>query len=379
VKLAVLGIGNVGLAFLKALKEDGVSVELRLCDISKQRLEAAEGVVGRAEVVQSDLSSDEGVLRCVDGVDLVVDALPSRLSPRVLELCASRCIDVLSISFISVDPFRYHEPFAACGRKLVVDAGIAPGLSNIMVARIASILDDVEEVGIYVGGLPAKPVEPLGYVITWSAEDLIEEYTRRARIVKNGRVVEVDPLESVENVEIPGLGVFEAFYSDGLRTMLKTLVGKIRNMYEKTLRWPGHLEKIRLLRDLGFFDTQPIEIGNVSIPPRIFTARILEKRLRASVEDVVIMQIVGRGRRGGEEREITYRVIVEYDRGRGLSAMSKATGFTAYAIFREVFLKNRVVEPGLVPPEALGFIEDAFRDVISYLKSRDVVITELWK
>lgn len=376
-RIAVLGLGNVGLAFVKALAEDSINLEfVRFCDASCERLEMARGILGFGEAIQSDLSSVDGIAKCVEGVDVVIDALPSRLSPSVFRVCGSRCVDVLSVSFVAEDPFRYHELFERCGRRLVVDAGIAPGLSNIIAANIVSQLDVVDELGIYVGGLPSEPVGVLNYVVTWSAEDLIEEYVRKARILRNGSVTEVDPLEDVEIIEIPGMGRFEAFYSDGLRTMLKTLTGKVRNMYEKTIRWPGHLEKIKLLRDLGFFDSEPIEVGGVKVVPKIFTARILEKRLKGFARDFVLMYIVGQGVRSGVAKTIRYLVKVGFDEERGLSAMSKATGFTAYAVFREVFIKGRVGAYGVVPPEVLGFDENTFSDVISYLRSKGVEVRE---
>ncbi len=373
-KIAVLGLGGVGYAFLKALSEDMGEVYVRICDVSRDRLEKASVLMDRIEALQLDLSDPTNVARCIEGVDLVIDALPSRLSFEVLKLCGKKCIDTLSVSFIKEDPFELDPAFRECGKKLVVDAGVAPGLSNVIAGRIASLLDEVQEVGIYVGGIPKEPVGPLKYVVTWSAEDLIEEYTRRARIVRDHAIVEVDPLQEIEVVEIPGIGKFEAFYSDGLRTMLRTLRDRVRNMYEKTLRWPNHLEKIRLLRDLGFFDSEEIEIDGARIAPRRFTAKLLERKLRIEVEDLVLLYVVGKGLQSNDFRSLEYLVVARYDHRRKLSAMSKITGFTAFAIMKNVFVEGSIDGFGLIPPEILGFNDRIYRSILSYLTFKDIEI-----
>ncbi|MBS7637268.1 saccharopine dehydrogenase, partial [Candidatus Bathyarchaeota archaeon] len=214
------------------------------------------------------------------------------------------------------------------GVTIIPDCGVAPGLSNMLVGRSAQKLDEVHSIHILVGGIPARAEPPLGYTITWSPEDLLDEYTRKVRIVRDGMLTEVEPLTGLENMDLPGVGTLEAFYTDGLRTLLRTV--KAREMWEKTLRYPGHVEKIRLLRDLGFLDGESIEIEGLPIPIKRLTARILERKLyRPKVEDVLVMKVEVSGIRGGEDKRYTHYLLDRYDKERGITAMARTTAYTA--------------------------------------------------
>ncbi|MFN7105528.1 MAG: saccharopine dehydrogenase C-terminal domain-containing protein [Pyrobaculum sp.] len=290
------------------------------------------------------------------GFDLVINALPGSIGFRASERALRAGVDTIDVSFYPEDPFSLEEVAAASSARYIPDAGVAPGLSNVLAGRIVAELGSVETLAIYVGGIPERPVGPLGYSVTWSPVDLIEEYTRPARVVREGRVVSVEALGGVESLQTP-LGLMEAFYTDGLRTLLKTL--KVRNMYEKTLRWPGHIEKIHLLRDLGFFS----EDGDP--PPRLITARLLS-RLKYDVPDVVYMKIVGLG----EGREVRYEVLVRPQDG--WSAMQIATGSVAAGLTYIV----KDLEPGVTPPEHIGMSNKLFPRLVSVVKQHGVKITQ---
>ncbi len=371
-KIAILGYGAVGYAVSKAFEEDYPDVELRICDYSTERLKLCRGLnVSSRECITADLRSRENVLRCIDGVDIVVESLPSTISFSVLKICGEKGVDVVSISYIPQDPFELDPLYRSRKNRLIVDAGIAPGLSNIIIGSILSKEKELDSIAIYVGGLPVKPIGPLLYSITWSPIDLLEEYTRKARIVKNHRIVEVDPLTDIEIISIPGLGEYEAFYSDGLRTLLKTLSCRVSNAYEKTLRYPGHIERIRFLRELGLMDRDDIELNGIKIKPIEFLAKVLDKKLRYDIEDIVIMYINAKTLRGHEHR---YLVVCRYDRDRNLSAMAKATGFTAYAILKSALIKYRLSDVGVIPPEFLGMKNHVYNDIIAFLKMKGIEI-----
>ncbi|MCW4031141.1 MAG: saccharopine dehydrogenase, partial [Candidatus Bathyarchaeota archaeon] len=160
------------------------------------------------------------------------------------------------------DPFFFRESALDAGVSIVPDCGVAPGLSNILIGKASSQLDEVEEALIYVGGLPQNPIPPLNYKITWCIEDLFEEYTRKAKIIRDGKTVEVAALKGLEEIEFEGLGKFEAFFTDGVRTLHHTI--KANNMWEKTLRYLGHAEKIRLIKKLGLLKKGSLTSINMS-------------------------------------------------------------------------------------------------------------------
>lgn len=290
--------------------------------------------------------------------DLVVNALPGGVAYKASRRAVEAGIDTIDVSYYGEDPFTLQDAAAKSGARYVPDAGVAPGLSNMLAGRLVAELGYLDELGIYVGGIPEKPVGPLGYSITWSPTDLIEEYVRPARVIRGGRVETVDPLREVERVESP-MGPLEAFYTDGLRTLLRTLADRVSLMYEKTLRWPGHVEKIRLLKELGFLD----EAGEP--PPRLITARLLS-RLRFNVPDVVYMKVVG----AKGARRVQYEVLVK-PRG-GWSAMQIAAGGVAVATTYVI----KELEPGVTPPEHIGMSNKLFPRLLAYIKQEGVTVVQ---
>jgi lysine 6-dehydrogenase len=284
-------------------------------------------------------------------------------------------VDVLDVSFTPEDPTQLDAAAKERGVTVVPDCGVAPGLSNILVGYGASRLDEVEKAHVMVGGIPEEPVPPLGYTITWSAEGLIDEYVRDVRIIEGGEIVEVPALSGLEEIEFPGVGTLEAFYTDGLRTLAKSLPG-VDEMWEKTLRYPGHVEKVRLLRDLGFFSDDPVKVRGKPVSPRLTTARLLERSLwMPDVGDLLAMQITVQGKAAGEERGYVFRVLDRYDHVGKVSAMARTTAYTA-AIVAGMLAEGKIGEVGVVPPERLGMDRGFTEALLIELKRRDIVIEE---
>jgi len=213
---------------------------------------------------------------------------------------------MVDVSFMPENPLTLNEDAVKADVTIIPDCGEALRLSNILIGRAVSKLDQVESVHMMDCGLPEKPLPPLGYVITWSVEDLIEEYTRKARIVKDGKVIDVEVLSGLEEVGIPSIGRLEAFYADGLRTLLYTIRG-VKSMWVKVFRYLGYVEKIKLLRTLGLFDEEPVKIENVYVPPRALTVKLLEKRLRRpEIRDIVVMRLEVCGTKEGLRTRYSY-------------------------------------------------------------------------
>jgi saccharopine dehydrogenase-like NADP-dependent oxidoreductase len=251
--------------------------------VADRNLATAKDVVkrigkGNLSCLQLDAAKKEMLVDALKNFDLVLGFLPPKLGFHLMEACIQAGKNLVDVSYMPENPLALHKKAVEANVTIVPSCGLAPGLSNLLIGHAVVNLDKVEKVHILVGGLPEKPVPPLGYVITWSPESLIEEYTSKARIFQDGRITEVEALTGLETVEFPKIGVLEAFYTDGLRTLLYTIRG-VKEMWEKTLRYPGHAEKIRLLKDLGFFSTEEITVNGVKLQPRQFTARLLEKQL----------------------------------------------------------------------------------------------------
>jgi len=374
-KVIVLGCGNIGSVIAKDFTDSIDGAEVVVADSSRERAEAAASSIRGATPTTLDATDYVGLVETIRGFDLVIGALPGDYGYQALKAAVEAGISMVDISFTPEDPLELDREAEKAGVTIVPDCGVAPGLSNMLVGYGASKLDRIREAHIMVGGLPEQAVPPLGYTITWSAEGLIDEYVRGARIMEGGRVVEVPALSGLEEIEFPGVGNLEAFYTDGLRTLLYTIPG-VESMWEKTLRYPGHVEKIRLLRALGFFDDEPVAVGDTKVSPRIMTARLLERSLwKPEVGDILAMTVEVAGERRGEEARYKFYLLDRFDEEKKVTAMARTTAYTASIVAQKLAMGD-IKEKGVVPPEKLGMDEVFFKGLLSELRDRGVKVEE---
>jgi saccharopine dehydrogenase-like NADP-dependent oxidoreductase len=355
-KAVVLGAGNIGGVIARDFASGVPSWEVTSADIDISR---AKEVVSRYRGKnltpgRLDVGKKEEMVSFLRGFDLVVGALPGSAGFAAARACIEAGKDMVDVSFSPEDPFLLKDELSRKGILMVPDCGVAPGLSNILVGRAVSRLDAVESVHVMVGGLPVKPVPPLGYVITWSVEGLIDEYTRRARIIEDGVGQEVEALTGVETIDFPGVGPLEAFYTDGARTLFQT-VGPVKSMWEKTLRYPGHVGAVKMMRDIGLFDSKPLDLGGAKVAPRQVAAKILEGLLRIpGAEDLLAMSVVVEGVSGsGKRARMSYSLLDYFERSTGTTAMARTTAYTT-SVVAQLVAKGFIKEKGLVTPEELG-------------------------
>ncbi len=348
--IAVLGAGRVGslIALELSRRHDVTAV-----DKSERSLEPLKPYV---RTLVADLSSWDRLVEVVKEFDVVVDALPGSLGYRVLGACTEARRDLVDVSFMPEDALPLKDLVEGAGITVVVDAGFAPGLSNVLVGRIQSELGPLERVEVNVGGLPKEPRPPLYHAVLFSPEDLIDEYLRPARVVRGGRIVSVDPLSTIERVRILGLEL-ERFPTDGLRTMLYTV--RASEMTEYTLRWPGHLERMRILKELGFFRRE--HLGK--------TLEVILPHMTYETADVSVMEVVGSGKDG------TIRYVLYDEATGGHTSMARVTGYTA-ALITDLLIRGEVPK-GLVPPELLGPDPKAFNYIVNGLRSKGVRLERL--
>ncbi len=357
--IMIVGLGRVGSRTLKYLRELIPKASFIVVDTDKNKLVE----VSKYEGIEA-YQYEPGILgKLGEKVDLAVTALPSSIAWRSILELTSRCVSVVDVSFVNEDPYILEKVIGECNSFLVVDAGFAPGYSNIVAGYAFYKLGLKYNIEIAVGGIPEYPVPPIGYVVTWSARDLLEEYTRPARIIEDGVVKSVDPLAFIKNIEIPGIGVLEAFLSDGLRTMLRNI--KARNLREYTLRWPGHISAIRLLRDLGFLNSDEVEINGVTIKPIDFTATLFEKKLSLKINDIAVLQVSASG------DTLQYRETALL---KGSIEDPATPVFTALVHAYTVKLGvEKKIKPGVIAPENLYEYKEEYE---KYLASKGVVINK---
>ena len=375
--MLVLGYGNIGLILAKDLAESMPSTEVVIAGRRRDKAEEAAAAIDRRNVRGIRLDADKYpvLVDAMKKFDLVMGTLPGDVGYRSVKAAIDAKVDMVDVSYMPENPLMLDEDAIKAGVTIVPDCGVAPGLSNLLVGHAVSKLDEVESIRMMVGGLPEEPVPPLGYVVTWSVANLIDEYSRRAKIVENGRVVEVEALTGLEEVKFPGVGKLEAFYTDGLRTLLHTVKG-VKNMWEKTLRYPGHAENVKLLKALGFFDEDPIEIANTRLPPREVTIELLKKRLRRpEIKDILAMKVDVSGIAEGSKRRYSYHLLDHYDTENGITAMARTTAYPA-SIMGQLIASKAIEEKGVIPLEKLGVKEWLFNKILLELEKRQVKIVE---
>lgn len=372
-KIVVLGGGRVGSAIARDLaREPGFQVTVA---------DAAEAALARFQdeprlrTLRADLSDPAQVGRAVAEQDLVVGAVPGFMGFATLKAALENGKDVVDISFFDDDPFKLDSLAVEHGRIALVDCGVAPGASNLLLGAAAATFDRLDSFVCYVGGLPAVRTWPFEYKSVFSPIDVIEEYTRPARFVRHGQRITMPALTEVEPVDFPGVGTLEAFNTDGLRTLLTTI--DVPTMVEKTLRFPGHVEKMRMLRETGFFGREPVEAGGVRLRPLDLTARLLFSawQLGPEEEDFTVLRVAVEGEQGGRRVRRTWDLLDRYDRETRTTSMARTTGYTCTAMVR-LLAAGLYTRKGISPPEYVGRDADCCAFVLRELAERGVRFQE---
>ena len=372
-KTIVLGCGLVGGLIAKDLAKDK-DFQVTVADIDEKKLdELTKGTDIRG--IKMDLSSSESIKKIVAEQDIVIGAVPGFLGFNMLRSVIETGKNVVDISFMPEDVLSLDGLAKKKGVTAVVDMGVAPGLSHMIVGYADSLLDETESATILVGGLPMIREWPYEYKIVFSPKDVIEEYLRPARLIEGGKIVEKSALSGLELVNLPKIGTLEAFNTDGLRSLLYTL--NIPDMKEKTLRYPGLAEKMRMLRETGFFSDIPIEIGGVKVKPLDLTSKLLFSKweLKEDEEELTVMRIIVQGKKEEKRLCYTYDLLDYYDKKEKVTSMSRTTGFPC-AIMARLVAQGEFQYPGVCPPEYIGREHKVYQKVMKELEKRNVFYKE---
>jgi lysine 6-dehydrogenase len=372
-KVLVLGAGLVGGPMALDLARNG-EFEVTSADRSAEALARLNGVPGII-TIQTDLDNSEDLKSLVKKHDLVISAVPGFMGFRTMERIIECGKNAVDIAFFPEDMFLLDAKAKEMNVTAICDIGVAPGMSNVLIGYGASMLDTLEKGITYVGGLPVVRTWPFEYKAVFSPIDVIEEYTRPARYIDGGRLVVREALSDPEMIDFPNIGTLEAFNSDGLRTLATTVKGDY--LIEKTLRYKGHIEKMAVLRDTGFFDKEPILINGVMISPLEFTARLLfpKWKLQAGEEDLTIMRIITEGLKDGKRQRYTWDLYDRLDKVTGVHSMARTTGYTATVVAR-LLSKGLYTHKGISAPEYLGKDASIVKFLLDGLKERGVVYKE---
>ncbi len=369
-KIAVIGAGMVGSAIAGDLAEKNRVI---LADINLKALVKAKSKSPALTTAQLDVSDSKSLKEFIRDAGLVISAVPGHLGFGTLRTIINEGKDVVDISFTPENPLDLNELALKNDVTAIIDCGVAPGMDNILLGYHNERMN-VTDFICMVGGLPKVRKWPFAYKAPFSPADVIEEYTRPARYVENGTLVIREPLTDAELIEFGHAGTLEAFNTDGLRTLIKTMP-HIPNMKEKTLRYPGHAEYIRVLKSSGFFNSKKVRFGkNMELSPLEFTSAILfdEWKLDEGEEEITVMRVIIKGTdKNKNPMSLTYDLYDEYCSITNVSSMARTTGYTATAA-ANLLMDGLFQEKGVIPPEYLGKDQKCFDYLMNYQIERGV-------
>ncbi len=344
--------------------------EVTAADIDQESLNFLSEKYG-INTVGVNLMEEDRISELVRDFDLVVSAVPGFMGYDTLRTVISAGRNIVDISFMPEDYMDLNALAAKSGVTAITDCGVAPGMPNLIIGNYNEIME-ISHFEYVVGGLPKVKVYPFYYKAPFSPVDVIEEYTRPARYVEKGKQMMKPAMSEPELVFFAQVGTLEAFYTDGLRSLLSNMA-HIPNMKEKTLRYPGHIQLVQALKTAGFFEKEPITIHNTPVRPIDFTSSVLIRDWKLGPEEpeFTVMRIELNGRQDGVGKSIVYELYDEYDHKENLSSMARTTGFTATAN-AELVLGGKFSGKGVFPLELVGMDPDCFRFVMNYLAERNI-------
>jgi lysine 6-dehydrogenase len=355
-KLLVLGAGMMGSSAAYDMARCARVEEVTLADADKKLAEAAAKRVGKLAgkkihavgINASDRRQVMGLMKKHDGA---LSAVPYFFNLGLAEAAVeAKChfADLGGNNTVVRKELALDKKAAKRGVRIAPDCGLSPGMASILggelIHRIGGKADALK---LYVGGLPQKPSKPFEYQLVFSVEGLINEYAEQARVLRNGKMIDIEPLSEIEEFNMPGFPTLEAFHtSGGTSTLPETFGGKIGECFEKTIRYQGHVAKIRALYDFGLFSKTSRKIGKIEITPRALMADLMVEKFKGDQPDVTIMRI--EAHKGSTVHAFT--MIDRFDSKTRLTSMMRTTAWPA-SIVLQMLVAGEVEKLGAVLQE----------------------------
>jgi lysine 6-dehydrogenase len=400
--VVILGCGLIGTIIAIDFLESSSVSRVTVVDMSGERLHALQQrasklsgidpvsgstlkLAEKLHIMELDVvKRHEDLVKLLQGADLGVGALPYSVAEESVQAALEAGINWVDL----IHSWRYEKSSLLDtkakqkGITIVPACGFAPGLTSILAKYAADQMEDVDSVEISVGGIPEAPKQPLNYKIVFAIESVLEEYTRDALVVREGKRMVVPAMSEIEELSFADLPdqKFEAFITDGLSTLPETM-RKVRFMEEKTIRWQGHADQIKLLMDLGFFSERPVNLKTTGarVSPRALLTTLLDRKLamHQGDKDLTLMRVSVKGRKKKGDRATRihqYEMIDRFDVSTQTTSMARTTAFPCSTV-GQMILEGKITERGFIPPE-LAIKDDRFDEFISRLERKGLSIKE---
>jgi len=334
---------------------------LHLSDLDRAALKEVKTLDPTIKTKCFNVNDSDMLKSFLKPADIVLIAVPGHMGYKLLEKIIEFKKNIVDISFSPENILSLDKKAKKKNVTVIFDAGLAPGIPNFLLGNI-NAKENVKSFKYFVGGLPKHPKPPYNYKAPFSPIDVVEEYTRPARIMKNGRVITKPALTGIEEKTYQNIGRLEGFNTDGLRSILFTMK-HIPNMVEKTLRFPGHAKLIS--NELKSGKIIPGDKNNLE---RLFKIwKLLPDELEFTVLDVII------------ETEIdthNYFLFDETNLKENTSSMARTTGYTASATI-DLLDKNLFGEKGVFPPELVGANSKVIDYLMNHLNEKGIILKKI--
>ena len=380
-RMLVLGAGLQGSACAYDLLQNPDVSQVRLADLRFDHLAEFLKPLSGPRLIPTtlDVRDREAVLAVMRESDAVMSAIPYYLNLQLAECAVEAGVHFCDLGGNTEIVFQQKalaERASAKGVTIIPDCGVAPGMVNILAEHGIRQLDTVDSVRIYVGGLPQNPEPPLNYQVVYSLEGVLDYYTTRSWVLRDGQRNQVAALSEREPVEFPApVGTLEAFHTaGGLSTMAFRYEGKIPEMEYKTLRYPGHAEIMEAIRELGLLDLEPVDVKGIKVVPRDLFVAAVGPKLTKNGKDLLALRVTVRGTKGGKPAERRFDLVDRYDEAHGVSAMMRTTGYSL-SITGQMQVRGEVGPPGVWTPDECMPAEAYIRE----LRARGIDLRETVK
>jgi lysine 6-dehydrogenase len=379
-KFLVIGAGMMGSAVAYDLARSSGVDGVTLADIDIARCQEVARRIGSGKVrpVALDVNFYDQVIDAMRGHDCAIGAASFHhdflLTTAAIEAHVHFC-DLGGNDDIVHKQLSLNDKAKKADITVIPNCGLAPGLANILAARGAELFDTVDSIHLRVGGLPQHPKPPLDYQLVFSVEGLLNEYSGKSTVLRNGTVTQVDALSETEIIEFPPpFGTLEAFHtSGGVSLLAQMFAGKVQELDYKTIRYPGHCERFKTLLDLGFGSNEPITVGSNVLTSRELFSELLNKKLEKTGKDVVLLRVWVQGIRERRLQTLTYNVIDFFDENDNITAMMRMTAFPT-SVIASFIVDGRISVRGVATPEMCVPLEPMLEE----LRQRNINLLEHW-
>lgn len=382
-KVVILGAGMMGHMVAKELSKVP-EYDLSIADFSKENLELVKKQCPKIKTIQADFSKEGEAAKVVKQFDLIFGALPKFLASDTCMEIIETGVDMVEISGLDYankseeDRNAMEEAAKKSGATIALGIGLAPGMINVIAGNVVTKMDEALNADLYVGGLPVIREQPWEYKLVFSLIGTVGQFVFPVKVVKNHEIEVIEACSQIKQIEVEDLGTLEAFTTNGLTSLMHTHKNMIKDMKEMTLRYPGHTERMKMLRESGLLSYDEIEFRGAKFRPVDFTCEMLlpSWKLKKGERELTVCICDISGIKDGKNVNYHYELLDYFDDDTEYTSMARTTCFPALIMAKLITDGKFKYSGGLCHPEYIGQNEEIFQELMKGLAEYGVVYKE---